>query len=218
MLLASRARSRAARRGTRRRWRRPVPAMAPEPSGITSASWRAASKPIDVAPKGGRVRQPHVRDEHRLRAPQVRVRRHHGLRRRALPASTSASTSDAIARCTTGMRRRRYSRKSSDTCSLRDRPVCSRLPGVADALPPARARRTNARPRRRRRSSSAGRRGRRRGRLEPADDRRASAAVSTPARAERLGPRQLPVMSSSIRRRRPAATCRTRRLPRRASR
>ena len=32
------------------------------------------------------------------------------------------------------IRRRRYSRRSSDTCSLRERPVCSRLAGVPDAL------------------------------------------------------------------------------------
>ena len=38
------------------------------------------------------------------------------------------ATSAAIRRCSSGMRRFRYSRRSTATCSLRDRPVCSRRP------------------------------------------------------------------------------------------
>ena len=45
------------------------------------------------------------------------------------------------------MRRRRYSRRSSETCSLRDRPVCSRLPSIADALDQLPLDETRARPR-----------------------------------------------------------------------
>ena len=81
-----------------------------------------------VAAERRGVRQKEMRDEHRLRRPEVRVRRHQrvarrrGLRRRA-PRRRAAS-----ACCSAGMRRRRYSRRSSDTCSLRDRPVCSRRP------------------------------------------------------------------------------------------
>ena len=42
--------------------------------------------------------------------------------------SAHAATSVAMPCCSTGMRRRRYSRRSSETCSLRERPVCSRRP------------------------------------------------------------------------------------------
>ena len=46
---------------------------------MTSASRRSRLEPIDIAPERGGVRQPDVRDEHRLGAAEMRVRRHHGL-------------------------------------------------------------------------------------------------------------------------------------------
>ena len=57
---------------------------------------RDAIEAIDVAADRGRVRQPDMRDEHRLRPAQMRVRRHH--RRPARSAcSTNAATSAASA-------------------------------------------------------------------------------------------------------------------------
>ena len=85
-------------------------------------------EPIDVAPEGGGVREPHVRDQHGLRAAQVRVRRHDGLagpvglmdERTHEPRNRRAGRAECAASGS--------SRKSTDTCSLRDRPVCSRRP------------------------------------------------------------------------------------------
>ena len=57
---------------------------------------------------------------------------------RASPQRSASDTKAAINRrtdaCSEVDRRRRNSRRSSETCSFRDRPVCSRRPGIADAL------------------------------------------------------------------------------------
>ena len=81
-----------------------------------------------VAPQRGGVRQEEVRDEHRLRAAQVRVGRHQRRRRPARPGRRTPPPARTTACCSSGMRRRRYSRRSSETCSLRERPVCRRRP------------------------------------------------------------------------------------------
>ena len=108
--------------------------------GVAGAGDRAGSErqrvglvarrfePRVIAAQRRGVAQQEVRDQHRHRAPHVRVRRHQRIagvlgligkrgdrRAQLLPASS-------------GMRRRRYSRRSTETCSLRDRPVCRRRP------------------------------------------------------------------------------------------
>ena len=86
------------------------------------------SEPRVIAAKRGGVRQEVVRDEHRLGAAQVRVGRHQ--RRSGVFRLVGACGDQRRDRrlAATGMRRRRYNRRSSDTCSLRERPVCSRRP------------------------------------------------------------------------------------------
>ena len=83
---------------------------------------------IDVAAERRCVRQQDMSDEHRLSAPQDACRTASPRRRPARPDSRARPPASRIAASTAGIRRFRYSRKSSDTCSLRDRPVCSRLP------------------------------------------------------------------------------------------
>ena len=50
--------------------------MAPDPSGNASASARADAEPIVIAPERRDVRQEKMRDEHRLRGPEMREGRH----------------------------------------------------------------------------------------------------------------------------------------------
>ncbi len=72
--------------------------------------------------------QQEVRDQHRLRRAEVRVGRHQRIARRLEPAESAPRSHRATACCRAGIRRRRYRRRSSETCSLRDRPVCRRFP------------------------------------------------------------------------------------------
>ncbi len=89
-------------------------------------------QPVDIPPEGGRVGEPNVRDEHRLGAAQVRVRRHHGL------AGALGLVGQRVDK--SGHRRLQQRdaapeirRKSTDTCSLRDRPGMQTLARVADS-------------------------------------------------------------------------------------
>ena len=158
---------------------------------MTSASSRARVEPIDVAAERRGVRQPHVRDEHRLRAAQVRVRRHRRPRRRRSAWCASASTSVAMRALNVGNAAPQVQPEIDGDL------LVARSAGVQPACRRRRcARRARARRTMCTSSSAASSKQRRDWRarrarivLEAGDDRATSAAESTPARAQRLGPR-----------------------------
>ena len=124
-------------------------------------------------------------------------------RRRDRRARRAARSSRRWRAGSSGMRRFRYSRRSTATCSLRERPGVQPAAGVADARDRARARRTRGRPRRRaRRSRTPGRRApAARISRSPRSMAAASAAERTPARARPAAHARLPRTSSSNSRR-----------------
>ncbi len=101
----------------------PLPASAPEPSGSTLARRAGFAEPLPIAREHFEVRQQVMRPQHGLRAPHVRVARNHRVgilrarssRRRIIPAMSSARTWSHSSRS--------QRRVSSETCSLRLRPV-----------------------------------------------------------------------------------------------
>ena len=74
-----------------------VPAIAPEPSGSASASSRAPCEALVVAPQRRGVREEEMRDEHRLRRPEVRERRHQRVAGRRRPAPRAPRRTRATA-------------------------------------------------------------------------------------------------------------------------
>ena len=182
------------RRSWCRRWR-------PSRAAAQSASARAGVEALEVAPERRGMREEEVRDQHRLRRPEMRERRHQrvagrrGLRRKRRDDRARRP------RCSTGIRRRRYSRRSSDTCSLRERPVCRRRPASPSRSTSSRSTKlctsssgpsTNAgfaRPRSRMSVERGG------------DRRRPPSRVSTPAAGSARAHARLPATSSSKRRR-----------------
>ena len=102
---------------------KPLPASAPEPSGSTLARRARFAEALPIAREHLEVRQQVVRPEHRLRAAHVRVAGDHRvgiLRRRDRAAPCMTPPSSARARSHSS---RSHSRVSSETCSLRLRPV-----------------------------------------------------------------------------------------------
>src|SRR5262245_29729644 len=176
-----------------------VPAIAPLPSGSASHSSRAA-------PSRAKSRRSGAACERKKCAISTGCAGRKCVKDgiSASPADAawvaSASTTAATLRCSSGMRRRRYNRRSSDTCSLRERPVWSRRPAS-----PSRS--TSSRSTKLWTSSSAPLRSA--GSDRPRSRRSASAAsicaassrASTPARLNARAHARLPVTSSSNRRR-----------------
>ena len=141
----------------------------------------------------------------RLRPPHVRVGRHQRVARVGRRDRRGRQSACAAARCSTGTRRFRYRRRSTATCSLRDRPGVQTTSGIADArrqlaldegvhvlvlAVPRRCRRTRGRSGRVRESRAS---------AESIDA--PSAAEITPARSSPSAHARLPRTSSSNSRR-----------------
>ena len=101
------------RAGAERRHRRAIERVAPT---------------VDVAAERPEVREEMVREHHRLRALHVRVARAGRCRPRLRPGARSTSCSAVMRSTCSRPARRRNSRRSSATWSLRLRPVCSLAP------------------------------------------------------------------------------------------
>ena len=103
------------------------PASAPAPSGETSAALEAVVPAVDVARQRPEVREQVMREQHGLRALQVRVAGERDLGR--LPRALQQHRCSSWMRAATARpSRRRYRRMSSAIWSLRLRPVCSFAP------------------------------------------------------------------------------------------
>src|SRR5262245_2359531 len=176
-----------------------VPAIAPLPSGSASHSSRAA-------PSRAKSRRSGAACERKKCAISTGCAGRKCVKDgiSASPADAawvaSASTTAATLRCSSGMRRRRYNRRSSDTCSLRERPVWSRRPASPSRSTSSRSTKlwtsssaplTNAGSDRPRSSRSA----------RAASICAASSRASTPARLNARAHARLPVTSSSNKRR-----------------
>ena len=84
---------------------------------------RAFVQPFEIAREHLKIRQQVMRPQHRLRAAQMRVAGNHRVRIFARQPSSSSSRLAQAARSSRRIRARSHSRVSSETCSLRLRPV-----------------------------------------------------------------------------------------------
>ena len=195
-------RTRARPRCRRDRAGRLEPASAPAPSGDTSARAERVAPALDVARERPEVREEVVREQHRLRALQVRVAGEVDVVGRARRTSSSTSCSRWTCAATSVPSRRRKSRSAVATWSLRLRPVWSLAPGGAGELgDPALDRGVDVLVGRRELERARRRARLRRGRARRAPSRASSSVSSADARRASATCAREPARSSGARRR-----------------
>ena len=141
-----------------------------------------------------------MRDEHRHRPAHVRVRRHQGAAAHVRPDRRAPPRASRTLDCSSGMRRRRYSRRSTETCSFRDGPCASGVPPRQCARP-ADARQSCEHPRPAPFTHAGSRRPCSRIPARPSLMLWPSSAVSAPQATSASAHARLPVTSSSNSRR-----------------